>query len=330
MKAFIYKLHFTAPIQISSDPLSLEKSEVMIHSDTLFSAIANSYAMLFNVEESFFRNPPFSISSAFPFYNDTLFIKPPYIKWNVDEMERQNYRKKIKKCVFISLNVMKKIVNNEKISLKEKFFALNGFFSEKEVPSFVYSILERPHSSVSNLTGETHIFYTSSVSFSKGAGLYFLVKFKDESEKKHFDAAIYLLSDTGIGGKRSIGHGMFHPEDGGVFQWDYKDGDYFINLSLYHPTEQEIKNGILENAHFSTINRQNWIFSNGTARPVRSKSVRMFLEESVFNNVSGATGDMVDITPSVPESIGKISHRIYRNGKLFKIPIPGLSFGGEK
>ncbi len=329
MKAFIYKLHFTAPLQVNSDPLSLEKSEVMIHSDTLFSAIANSYAALFEADEGFFKDPPFLISSAFPFYKNTLFIKTIPVKWNIDSESREKFRKKIKKTEFIPIEMLKKVISQEKITINENSFK-QEFFQE-DIDGPIYTVSERPHSSVSNSTGETHIFYTSSVSFSKDAGLYFLVQFKDEAEKKRFDAAMYLLSDTGIGGKRSSGHGMFKTEEGGTFQWSYKEGeDYFINISLYHPTEREIKNGLLQNARFVTINRQNWVFSNGVARPVRSKSVRMFAEGSILKNTEGAEGDIPDVTPEIPQEIGRITHRIYRYGKLFKLPVPAPTDGGEK
>jgi len=88
METYIYKLSFLGPVHFSSDPLSLRKTEVILHSDTLFSAIVNAYLHLYKVDESFFRNPPFTVSSAFPFYKDKLFVKKPFLKLNISDDER--------------------------------------------------------------------------------------------------------------------------------------------------------------------------------------------------------------------------------------------------
>lgn len=327
MKTYLYKLHFISPLSISSDPLSLERVEPMIHSDTLFSAIANSYAMLFDVADDFFLNPPFLISSAFPFYEDILFIKTPLLKWSIDEEEREKYRKEIKNTQFISIEMFKKIVNHKKINLEQGVFLPGGFFLEKLIPSErIFDMLERPHSSVSNTNNKTNIFYTSNVHFAEKAGLYFFVKFDKEEIRRRFEGALYLLSDMGIGGNRSVGNGTFRKPDAEIFENPFEKGEYFVSLSLYHPTKEEIKANILENAHFFLANRQNWVSSNGLPYPVRSKSVRMFTEGSVFKNTIDAKGDIVDTTPSLPEKIGKLPHKIYRYGKLFKFLLSEKAF----
>lgn len=323
MKTYLYRLYFKSPLSVSSDPLSLEKVEPMIHSDTLFSAIVNSYTMLFDITDEFFLNPPFLISSAFPFYEDILFIKTPLIKWNIDDEKREQYRKAIKNTQFIPIDVFEKIINNEKIELDQASFLEGGFFSEKPISSErIFDMLERPHGSVSTVDNQTNIFYTTSVRFVENGGLYFFVKFDNDEEKKRFDAALYLLSDVGIGADRSNGSGNFKMPKAEVFDYPFDDGDYFVNLSLYHPTKEEISANILEGAHFFLVNRQNWVSSGDFPYPVRSKSVRMFLEGSVFKNTIDAKGDMVDTTPVIPERLGKLPHKIYRNGRLFKFFIP--------
>jgi len=324
METYIYKLSFLGPVHFSSDPLSLRKTEVILHSDTLFSAIVNAYLHLYKVDESFFRNPPFTVSSAFPFYKDKLFVKKPFLKLNISEDEREKFGKKIKKSKFISMKLLEKLFSQEEISISEESFLDGGFISLAKNSDFpidepIYKEFERPRATISGINKST-IFYTSVVKFSNNAGLYFLVSFKEKSFKKKFDSAMYLLGDMGIGGERSNGCGLFTVTSS-EFENPFLRGEYFMNLSLYHPTKREVDSGILKNSHFDLITRQNWIFSK-RAYPLRSKSVRMFVEGSVFKSTGIEEGDIVDTTPEIVSQTGKIKHRIYRNGKLFKFMIP--------
>ena len=92
-------------------------------------------------------------------------------------------------------------------------------------------------------------------------------------------------------------------------------------LSLYYPTKEEIGSGILKGASFDFMERQNWIFSK-RAHPLRSKSVRMFVEGSVFKSTGIEKGDIVDTTPEIVAQAGRLKHKVYRYGRLFKIMIP--------
>ena len=337
MDTYIYKLKFRSPLHISSDPLSLGKPDVFLHSDTLFSAIVNSWVNLYDLSARFFENPPFIISSAFPFYRDVLFIKKPYARLKFNQQEFERYRKKIKNAAFISLSLFEKFTKGEEISVSEKNFIEGGFLSDVEINERIYSVQERPRSSIpryipssvensseESTAGEevkTEIFYTTAVHFSQNAGLFFFASFENEEVKKQFDGALYLLGDTGIGGNRTNGYGLFEVEKTEKFDNPFESGDYSIALSLYHPKEEEVKNGILNGAHFSVISRQSWIFS-GSACPYRSKKVRMFDEGSIFNGCDDLSGDIPDITPHIAEETNIFPHRIYRYGKIFKFCLP--------
>jgi len=320
MKTYLYKLKFLTPIHLSSDPLSLGKAEIILHSDTLFSAIANSFSMLYDMEESFFSSPPFTISSAFPYYRDTIFFpKPTKLKISPGQFEKS--RKKIKKAKFVSERVFNKFINGEEISISEKNFHNTDFISEKPIEETIYVMQERPRSAIPRANGETTIFYSNAVKFGENSGLYFFATFESENIKKQFDSALYLLGDSGIGGERSAGYGKFTFKSEEAPEIGKKDGKYFIALSLYYPNEDEIKSGILQNARYSILTRQNWIFS-GTAQPIRSKSVRMFAEGSIFKNTINAKGKIADITPEIAKDLPhKLSHPVMRYGKLFKVLI---------
>lgn len=318
METYVYKLKFLGPVHFSSDPLSLRKTEVILHSDTLFSAIVNIYLYLYKIDENFFSDPPFLISSAFPFYKDKLFVKMPFLKLDIPEDKKERFGKKIKKSKFISIDLLKKLFSKEKISISESSFLYGGFISDSTINEPIYKEFERPRATISGANKST-IFYTNLVRFSDNAGLYFFVTFKEKSYKKKFDSVMYLLGDTGIGGERSNGCGLFIASSE-KFENPFLSGEYFINISLYHPTKREVESGILRNSHFDLITRQNWIFSN-RAHPLRSKSVRMFVEGSVFKSTGIEEGDIIDTTPEIVSQTGELKHRIYRNGRLFKLMI---------
>ncbi len=328
METYLYKLKFLTPIHLSSDPLSLGKAEVILHSDTLFSAIANSFAMLFSVDDEFFSSPPFTISSAFPYYKETLFLPKPIVKFNIPPSQFEEFRKKIKKAKFISVDIFNKFVNGAEINLSEENFSETDFISEEPIKEKIYSYSERPRALVPRAGGDTAIFYSNAIKFGNHAGLYFFASFQDNDAKKQFDSALYLLGDNGIGGERSAGYGLFKFESQKSGKIGVENGEYFMALSLYCPTEEEIKSGVLKNARYAILTRQNWIFS-GSARPMRSKSIGMFTEGSVFLNTTNATGKMTDITPEIAEN--RLKHRIIRYGKVFKIPLPkkAVDFGGK-
>ena len=320
MDTYIYKLKFRSPLHISSDPMSLGAPEIFLHSDTLFSALLNSFVNLYPADESFVKNPPFVISSAFPFYKDTLFIKKPYVRLPIKQEVFEHNRKKVKKTAFISLALFEELASGREITISEENFLDGGFLSDSIINEKIYTVQERPRSSVARNNSKTDIFYTTAVHFSEHAGLYFFASFENENIKKQFDSALYLLGDTGIGGNRSNGYGLFNVLNVEKFENPFTSGDYSVALSLYHPKKEEVENGILEDAHFSVTSRQSWIFA-GSAEPYRSKRVKMFEEGSVFSGCS-AEGDVVDITPAIVENIHIFNHRIYRFGKLFKFCLP--------
>src|SRR5438128_1795525 len=78
------KMHFSSPLHLGDLGIGLENVGVFAHSDTLFSALCHAYADLFGEAETkdmlgAFADgePPFRLSSAFPFVGDTYFFPKP-------------------------------------------------------------------------------------------------------------------------------------------------------------------------------------------------------------------------------------------------------------
>lgn len=326
MSCYLYKLRFISPLQTSSDPLSLGISEPFIHSDTLFSAITNALAtsFAFQFDKKYFADPPFTLSSAFPFLRDTLFLPKPPVYLREESKTNQPNKKKIKKAKFISKEIFTRVVRGEDTGeLSSDHFTEEGFITDTPLKENICKVQEVPRCRINRKTSETEIFYSSRIRFNNEGGLYFLAKFEDDLFKKNFfDPALRILGDTGIGADRAIGLGQFkvciEEFDIESIESPDKDQEFVLTISLFHPTKKEIESGILDDARYDLIERQNWIYSSG-GLPLRSKTVRMFTEGSIFKSVPSIKGDIVDVTPSIANEY--IPHRVYRNGLAFPLSI---------
>lgn len=129
---------------------------------------------------------------------------------------------------------------------------------------------------------------------------------------KYVRAAIHLLSDEGIGGKRSLGRGFFKK-----VEWQKENdrllntGSLYINLSAYFPQRDELASLY----SYELEKRNGYVYSLG-GRTVRKKSVMVVREGSLLT--SKVVGEVIDIRPK------GFKHPVCLNG----MPIL-IGFGGE-
>jgi CRISPR-associated protein Csm4 len=74
-----YRLSFKSPFHVDNRGTGFyEQSDHFIHSATLSAAIIASYALLYPEDASqWAKDPPFNISSAFPYCEDIYFLPRP-------------------------------------------------------------------------------------------------------------------------------------------------------------------------------------------------------------------------------------------------------------
>lgn len=139
----------------------------------------------------------------------------------------------------------------------------------------------------------------------------FMYFFQSGPLSPRLQAAISLLADEGIGGKRSLGKGFFQ----GIGIRDAfelpETGKYYMNLSVCFPHADEV--GQLYN--YEIEKRSGYIYSMG-GKTVRKKSAMVIGEGSLFRE--RATGQIIDVGPK------NYAHPVYLYGK----PI-FAGFGGE-
>lgn len=111
----IVKLYPVSPFHLGERGIGVEETSDIIHSDTLFSAIAHNWRIFYGnrdlenlLQQYINKKPPFLISSAFPFAKEVLFFPRPFIKDFKPEL-----RKKFKKVQLVSQEVFKKLIEDE-------------------------------------------------------------------------------------------------------------------------------------------------------------------------------------------------------------------------
>ncbi|MDR3062856.1 MAG: type III-A CRISPR-associated RAMP protein Csm4 [Methanobrevibacter sp.] len=301
-------------------PLSLFPK---LHSDTIFGAIISAISELYpeNIEEilskfkveyhqdnSLNDEPPFLISSAFPYlFNDNEKIRffPKIISSsksstskNFDESSNiLDNRKKFKKIEFFEEELFLELasgnLNEENIILNLDDYYISGNLLSKNPINIDGRCKESlvPNNSINRITCESEaIFYTEGNEF-KNMGLFFLVEFKNEKYLEILKSAIRFLKDRGFGSNISVGKGHFDFE----FDDEYclipnslENGEYFTTLSRFIPNNNDLIN--IDETSSYELDSKRGKSREGELR----KQVKFFKEGSVFPKFSNFYGKMID------------------------------------
>lgn len=265
-----------------------EVSFPSLHSDTIFGAIIYSLDQLYPEEMEdlispfLTREPPFLVSSSFPFIqNDKNYLRfYPKIIEEPGYYKPENI-KKLKRIRFIEESIFKKWaageLNEEKI-IESFYITQDGYVFENK-PSIRLGETEVfiPHNRINRLNSTSDAIFYSKAKAYHNMGKFFLIKFYEKSYKKYIRTALNFLSDRGFGGDISVGYGSFYYE---INKNSLKDcnGDRFVTLSRYIPHDDEIK--LLKKDSWFEIGSKR---SRGPDGEIR-KQVRFFKEGSTFRN----------------------------------------------
>lgn len=310
----------------------------IIHSDTLFSAIINCYLLIYgktSVEEFIdeFRKQRITISSMFYFIDviknkrtsSVYFFPIPFFKHvpTLEEKYYSDYR-------FVSFKLFNELVSNfnferETTNFDSNIKTISDEFlcSVSEIPNdTTFNLKSRvleskialnqsrlPYSRLQTFIEEDLSFPAINISnYKVNRGFFFLAEMNSSEFYEKFISSLRLLCDEGIGGKRSLGNGVFSHFTSEDFKYDNKlfdDAGCKINLSLLSPNSNEVKTLETNIIRYLSIVRGGWTSNN-----LKTKNVRMIREGSLFNKK--LKGHLVNITPS---KFAK--HKIYRNGNGF-------------
>jgi CRISPR-associated protein Csm4 len=277
----------------------------ILHSDTLFGAILNQWAKLYESDSIVdlilnlnVNSPPFRISSAFPYILGEYYLPTPY-------GNSELYMEKLKNLPFLELFDFLELAKGNDDWIKKKKLR-NPM--EDLISNFV-----APRVTIDRISANTNIYQTPGWLMNKNGGLYFLIDLKDESFLRKLKVSVRMLGESGLGGDRSVGYGLFEPEfeniDGiegwsEVFQKREGENIVYCTLSLCCPLTGEEAEAI----SYRILPRKGWIFSSSSIKQMKRRECKMFAEGSLFT--SPIQGEIIDVTPSGYYS----EHNVYRYG----------------
>jgi CRISPR-associated protein Csm4 len=329
-KIYICKIEPYSSFHIGTDEgVVAEKSDNIIHSDTLFGGIISSYSKLYGDDDlrEIKSDESFVLSSAFPYCKDILFFPKPLKKINLShiQIEDSKLAKQIKSVEFVSLSILVDILKDNTLDIKENMIFDDSFLiSENEVDElkdvkFIIKTFSSSRNVLDRITNLSEIFYIgeTKVNTKQNCGFYFFIKPSKKFSIEKIKSAIELLGDEGLGGDRSVGKGSFKIKEFNEYELpeiSLVNPTKILLLSLYNPQKSEIENGILNGAEYDFTIRSGWLYTS-TNISWRKKQLRMFKEGSVLRNIGNITGRIVNVAPDEFKE-----HKIYQNGLAFYLP----------
>lgn len=276
-------------------------------SNTIFGAMCKAMAELgMDVDdliEVFTKRPPFLLSSAFPFVDSSdlhHFLPKPITKpARIDIEKHFDDAKVYKKARYIHQTIFNKWVKGETdeeeiIKSFSEYNQKHGLLYEKEIDiDFAIEQIEIPHNRIDRLSSESKEFYFTTGKIFKNAGLYFIIKFNDESYREDVLSALRFLQDRGFGGGISRGYGGAKIEIKDLDFIEESRKKYLMTLSRYIAVE------------FSEFKDDVW-YELVTVRGrsgdgVMKKEVKMLSEGSVFPDIGKEVyGRIEEVRDDIP------------------------------
>jgi CRISPR-associated protein Csm4 len=347
-----YRLAARSPFHFGERGVGIEESSVLLHSDTLFSALCLSLRELGEDPEALLKRfprtapqasepPPFRLSSAFPYAGEVCFFPRPMLKpQGLEEIADPTVGKTLKKIQFVSQVLFEALVAGSPVDsyllgsdgkVRRDVLLQGGQvwvtpgeleklrpFEEKETATIrLWEEQTTYRVTVDRGTNRSQVYQAGRVRFASGCGLFFLVDYEDTGWKGCLEKAMRVLGDAGVGGERSSGHGQFDLEVSPSFHLAEPEGaNGYATLSLYWPTEPEVQSDVLEGASYGLVNRRGWLGSPDGMN-LRRREVRMLVEGSVLRH--RPEGALADVKPLDPAPVRNVPHDVWRYGLAFPV-----------
>jgi len=313
------KLRFLSPLHVGEPGVGVEKVlSLTIHSDTLWAAVLYGWNRLGYDPDPLLPpddqpdwEPPFRLSSAFPWLGETFFFPRPVGPLPFSEAIEPHRWKEVKKVKFFPQAVLERWANGEPLdgrAVKELLLAW------KDLGGHVAEYTE-PHVRLGHASFASQIYYLGVSSFRKEAGLYFLLQWRDESLKDRFLSVLNFLQEEGIGGKRARGFGLFEWEETSLSLRLPDEGERWLLLSTLIPEEDLVAK--LRYSTFQLYRSRGWAMSP-TGEQAFRKPIWMILEGATFP--MRPRGRVIDVTPEDWHA----PHRVFRHGVAFCLPVKGV------
>jgi CRISPR type III-A-associated RAMP protein Csm4 len=327
----LVKLRPSSPWRIGPSTGDRGHVDLILHSDTLFSAVTHAMSLLGQLDawlDATARNAQGSsvaFTSLFPFTGDVRYFVPPRTVWPPAPSAKVRW----KGARFVPQGVVEAVLQGR--ALNEDRWSVDGE-SECLVASgrvAPFRIARRSAAAVDRLTGaQSEPHQSACLEFTAGSGLWCAVSFADATAREQWNepvrAAFRLLADSGIGGERSRGWGRSEAPEfrdgtlpGLVFSaaGDAKDAEQFWMLSLFAPQAAEAVDWTRGN--YQVLERSGRVDSRSNSG-AQKKTAALVSEGSVLVSAGQPTGAARDVAPDGHP------HPVYQAGFAFAIAIPAV------
>jgi len=283
-----------------------------VSSDTLFGAITCGIRELYGEEEVNDlidrKEPAFLISSAFPFIENNGDIEHffPKLIVGLSEIDTDLFEgaKKYKKGVFIHESIFNEWIKGEVSELKliegmgDRYTVEKGLLIPKGLDiTFDIKTVDLTQNILNRLTSQSENFFYVTRSYFSKSGLFFMVRFYDDYERRVV-AAMRFLEDRGIGGDISTGKGWFEFSLGDKGMKEPENGRFFVTLSRYCPTKDEIEGFIRSKMWYELVKIQGRCHDG-----VIKKPLFMFKEGSTFPDTGRALYGKIETVRENPRVV---------------------------
>lgn len=319
----IIKLKDLSPLHMGTGKENYDFSASQLHSDTLSAALVAMKVRHGNIEniEEFLDS--FTISSAFPYMGNHFFLPRPLGKVDVVFNDCNEYisRKKLKSIKFIEHGLWKELISGKQVvasiqQLRNGFLLDNNSDFKQPYKSCVHQRVTIPRAEGQ----DAEPFFFDWTFFQKEAGLYCLTD-ATGTKLEELEKLFQWLGEDGIGTDKNIGGGKFMVETQTFVMDELAEANGQMLLSLYIPTEEEIKTGInLDNSKYELCLRGGYMAGSqeNDFWHLRKKSIYMFNVGSIFCCSNALKGKIVDLRPDYNDNR---MHPVYRSGKPFVVPV---------
>ena len=328
-----------------------EKINDLVSSDRLFSALCNCITLLYGNSQAAVKAIEFltelnlsSLNYGMHIVNKTnnrtmelFFLPRPLGPIQPQDKDNQffNY-KRVKRINYLSLDAFCRVLQSWRS--EEKYFAFDlselqiigrkfactkeeadilGITTDELQRLSLFASLANPKVTVSRQNDHSERFYYQEemeVTFEETEDylvrpfVYFLCKGEIIPQ---IAAAVKLLAEEGLGGKRSSGMGCLGQvaEEEGFRQLAAEHGNYYVSLSSIYPSQEEVNNLI----YYELVDRAGYLHSL-FGRSLRKKGVRVLKEGTVLSGK--IAGQLVEVGPAAFDR-----HPVYLYGKAFLVPV---------
>ena len=315
--------------------IGLEETAVIVHADTLHAALVTAASILEGrdaVDRLAGTNPSVLLSSAFPFAGPVRFYPRPMIppreaeaqpagdvKWkDVAYISEQLLTAHLTGRPYPSVEVIHggtALLSGEEAEALRRFLGMGNlaglnFWAKATAPRVALDVASQ----------RSGIWHFGRVAFHPGAGFFFRVRYRHPDFVDRFRAIVRLLADTGLGGDRSSGHGLFKARFEEARAVGEPSADRFLTLAPVYPPPDQLPALLGSESRYRWLIRGGWI-SGAAATPYRRRTVRMLAEGSLLTGAANSLwGTVVDVTPEgIPEPL---PFRVLRYGFAFAVGVP--------